>query len=319
VDRAKVARYGISVQDVQDVVQTAIGGNAVTQVLDGEKRFDVVVRLNASRRSTVEQIRNITVSTPDDQRIPLAQLAEVDTHRGASFVYREGNHRFIAIKFGVRDRDLGGAVQEAQKRVQAAVSLPNGYYTVWGGEFESMQRAGARLMMITPITLLMIFMVLYLLFNNVSRALIVMMSVPMSLSGAIFALYLAHFHLSVSAAVGMIALFGVAVQNGVIMVSYFDHLRQDQSMQFQDAILAGARTRLRPVLMTALLATIGLVPAALSTGIGSDTQKPIAIVIIGGLIYGVTTGTLFVLPVLYSLVAKPHARTAPMVEVLEAQ
>jgi cobalt-zinc-cadmium resistance protein CzcA len=305
VNRIKAARYGIAVQDVEDVVQTAIGGNAVTQVLDGEKKFDVVARLKPDTRSTVTQIRNIAVSTPDGQRIPLAQVADITLKRGASFIYREGNHRFIAIKFGVRGRDLGGAIEEAQQKVKQAVTLPTGYYTVWGGEFESLQRAEARLMIITPITLLMIFLVLYTLFNNVGRAMIVMMSVPMALCGAIFALFFAHFHLSVSAAVGMIALFGVAVQNGVIMVSFFDHLRQFQGMEFRRAILEGAETRLRPVLMTALLATIGLVPAALSTGIGSDTQKPIAIVIIGGLMFGVFTGTLFLLPVLYSLVAKP--------------
>jgi len=318
IDRAKVARYGISVQDVQDVVQTAIGGNAVTQVLDGERRFDVVARLKPSDRSTVDEIKNIEVSTPDGQRIPLAQLADVKMVRGASFVYREANHRFIAIKFGVRGRDLGGAIEEAENKVRRDVSLPNGYSTVWGGEFESMQRAEARLMLIAPVTLLMIFMVLYILFNNVLRALIVMISVPMSLAGSIFALYFTGFHLSVSAAVGMIALFGVAVQNGVIMVSYFDHLRQDQSKGFHEAILEGARTRLRPVLMTALLATIGLVPAALSTGIGSDTQKPIAIVIIGGLMYGVMTGTLFVLPVLYSLVAKPMKRPLGTTDLADA-
>jgi cobalt-zinc-cadmium resistance protein CzcA len=305
VNRTKAARYGIAVQDVEDVVQTAIGGGAATQLLDGEKKFDVVARLKPDRRSTINQIRNIAVSTPDGQRIPLAQVADITLKRGAAFVYREGNHRFIAIKFSIRGRDLGGAIEEAQKKVNDAVKLPTGYYTVWGGEFESMQRAIARLEIITPITLAMIFLVLYLMFNNVSRPLIVMMSVPMSLCGAIFALYFSHFHLSVSAAVGMIALFGIAVQNGVIIVSSFDHLRDKQGLDFRPAILEGAVTRLRPVLMTAMLATFGLIPAALSKGIGSDTQKPIAIVIIGGMIVYVLIGTPFLLPVLYSLIAKP--------------
>jgi cobalt-zinc-cadmium resistance protein CzcA len=303
VDRDKIARYGLNVQDVQDVVETAIGGKTITQMLDGEKKFAIVARLTPENRRDVEQIKEITVSTPDGQRIPLAQLADIRTERGAAFIYREGNHRFIAIKFGVRGRDIGGAVIEAQRKVKDAVTLPSGYYTVWGGEFESMQRAGARLMIIVPITLLLIFLVLFMLFNTVSRAAIVMLNVPLALIGGVFALYLTHFHLSVAAAVGFIALFGVAVQNGVIMVSYFDHLRAT-GVGLQEAIVEGGVTRLRPVLMTAILASIGLVPAAISTGIGSDTQKPLAIVIIGGLI-SATILTLFVLPVLYALVARP--------------
>ena len=302
--RTRIARYGLNIQDVEDVVNTAIGGQAFTQLLDGERKFDVVARLQRANRSDVEQIRNINVSTPDDQRIPLAQLANVRLVRGAAFVYREANRRFIAIKFGVRGRDIGGAVREAQAKVQRAVPLPAGYYTVWGGEFESLQRAQARLMIIIPVTLLLIFMLLFLMFNTVSRSAIVMLNVPISLSGSIFALYITHFHLSVSAAVGFIALFGVAVQNGVIMISYIEHLRQ-QNIGLREAVLEGAVIRLRPVLMTALLASIGLIPAAVSTGIGSDVQKPLAIAIIGGLVADVLTGTLFVLPVLYSLVARP--------------
>ena len=304
INRNKVARYGLTIADVQDTVATAVGGQAFTQYLDGEKRFDVVVRLAPDSRRDVENIQNITVAMPDNTRIPLSQLATIRTERGASFIYREANKRFIAIKFGVRGRDIGGAVEEAQRKVKQAVTLPQGYYTTWGGEFESLQRASARLTIILPITLLLIFFVLYLLFNRVSRALIVMMNVPFSLSGAIFALYLTHFHLSVSAAVGMIALFGVAVQNGVIMVSYFDHLR-DQGENLMQSTLDGAETRLRPVLMTAMLASIGLIPAAISTGIGSDVQKPLAIAIIGGLFADVLMGTLFILPVLYALFARP--------------
>src|SRR5579862_8201584 len=308
-DRDKIARYGINIQDVDDVVGTAIGGAAVTQILDGEKRFDVVARLIPVAREDVDEIKNITVSTPEDQRIPLSQFASIRTVRGASFVYREGNHRFIAIKFGVRGRDIGGAVAEAQKRVQQGVSLPAGYYATWGGEFESMERAEARLMIIIPITLLMIFLVLFTLFGSVSRATIVMLNVPLALIGGIFALHFTHFHLSVSAAVGFIALFGVAVQNGVIMVSYFGHLRA-QGMPLQEAVIEGGVMRLRPVLMTAILASIGLVPAAVSTGIGSDTQKPLAIVIIGGLV-SATILTLGVLPVLYQLFARSASTSVP--------
>lgn len=315
VDRDKVVRYGLQVQDVENVVN-AIGGSVVTQVLDGERRFDVSVRFPHEARDNIDAICNLGVDTPDGQHIPLAQLARIRVERGASFIYREANKRFIAIKYSVRGRDLGGAVEAAQHRVAEAVKLPPGYFTEWGGEYESLQRANKRLMVITPLTLLLIFVVLYALFGRVSRALIVMMNVPLSLSGAIVSLYLTGFHLSVSAAVGFIALFGVAVQNGVIMVSYFDHLRQEQGVAFLDAIREGAKTRLRPVLMTALLASIGLLPAALSTGIGSDVQKPLAIAIIGGLMADVLTGTIFVLPVLYALVARP--RPEPLTSLREA-
>jgi len=306
IDRAKVARYNCNVQDVQDVVATAIGGQAFTQLLEGEKRFDVVARLDREHRRDIEQIRNISVSTPDGFRIPLSQLASITVARGAAFIYREANRRFIAIKFGVRDRDIGGAVAEAQAKVKQEVKLTEGYYTVWGGEFENLQRAQARLMIIIPITMLLIFIVLYLLFQKVSCALIVMLNVPLSLSGAVFALYLTHFHLSVSAAVGFIALSGVAVQNGVIMVSYIDHMRA-QGIAVKDAVMEGAMIRLRPVLMTAILASIGLVPAAISTGIGSDTQKPLAIVIIGGLVTA-TILTLLALPVLYEITVRVQNR-----------
>lgn len=303
VDRDRLARYGLNAQDVDDVVSTAVGGQTVTQFLDGERHFDVVARLAKESRDSLERIREIRLSTADGQRVPLFQVADVSYKRGASFVYREANRRLIAIKFGVRGRDLGGAIAEAQKKVKEQVSLPAGYRTVWGGEFESMQRANARLAVIVPITFAIIFVVLYALFGNVSRPLIVMVNAPLSLSTAIITLYLTGFHLSVSAAVGFISLFGVAIQNGVIMVSYFDHLRKEQGIPFHEAIIDGAKTRLRPVMMTALLASIGLVPAALSTGIGSDVQKPIAIAIIGGMVEG-TIGTLFVLPVLYELIER---------------
>ena len=316
VDRARIARYGLNVQDVQDVVETAIGGKQITQMLEGEKKFGVVVRLNARiAPQDLDEIKNITVSTPDGQRIPLAQLADIRDERGAAFIYREANHRFIAIKFGVRGRDIGGAVVEAQQKVKQAVTLPSGYYLQWGGEFESMQRAGARLMIVLPITLALIFFTLYLLFNRFSRAAIVMLNVPLALIGGVFALYLTHFHLSVAAAVGFIALFGVAVQNGVIMVSHFDRLREEENVPLDEAVLEGSATRLRPVLMTAILASIGLVPAAISTGIGSDTQKPLAIVIIGGLI-SATALTLFALPVLYALVARRDPQPESVLDVI---
>ena len=301
-DRAKIARYGLNISDVENVVQTAIGSTAVTQVVEGERLFDVVARLTPQSRNNVDAIRNIQVSTPTGQLIPLSQVADIKVTSGAAFIYREAHQRYIAIKFGVRGRDLGGAVADAQKRVAQAVPLPAGYYTVWGGEFQNLERAQARLEIIIPITLLLIFLILYMLFGHVSRALLVMLNVPLSLIGGIFALYVTQFHLSVSAAVGFIALFGVVVQNGVMMVSEFDHLRA-QGWGLVDAVVEGSVIRLRPVLMTAILASIGLVPAAISTGIGSDVQKPLAIVIIGGL-FSATILTLGLLPLLYVAVAR---------------
>lgn len=312
VDRNKIARYGINIQDVQNVIGTAIGGTAVTQILEGEKKYDLVARLTPKSRQNIDAIRNIAVSTPDDERIPLSQLADIKVTHGAAFIYREANQRFIAIKFGVRGRDIGSTVAEAQAKVAKNVTLPEGYYTVWGGEFQSMQRAEARLAIIIPATLLIIFVILYFMFGQVSRATLVMLNVPLALIGGIFALYVTHFHLSVAAAVGFIALFGVVVQNGVIMVSHFDHLRAS-GIGLMEAVVEGAVTRLRPILMTAILAGVGLIPAAVSTGIGSDTQKPLAIVIIGGLI-SATVLTLIVLPLLYVLVtrrvAQPNAQYA---------
>jgi cobalt-zinc-cadmium resistance protein CzcA len=315
-DRAKLARYGLNIQDIQDIVTTAIGGNALTQMVEGERQFDIVARFARDSRHDINAIRGIRVSAPDGSRIPLSQLATVRAARGASFIYREANRRFIAIKFDVRGRDLGGAVAAAQAKVAQQVKLPRGYYTVWGGEFESMQRAQRRLAIIIPVTLFIMFLILFVLSNSLSRAFVVIQNVPLALIGGIFSLALTHFHLSVSAAVGFIALFGVSVQNGVIMVAYFDQLREE-GRTIDQAILEGAETRLRPVLMTALLAMIGLVPAALSTGIGSDTQKPIAIVIIGGLLIE-TILTLYSLPIRYKLFCRAPlaAATEEMRELL---
>ena len=307
-DREKIARYGLNISDVQNVVQTAIGVNAVTQVVEGEKLFDVVARLTPESRDNVEEIRNIQISTPDGQFIPLSQVAAVNYTSGAAFIYREAHQRYIAIKFGARGRALGDVVADAQKQVQEKVKLPSGYYTEWGGEFQSLQRATARMAIIVPATLLLIFIMLFLLFGRASRALLVMVTVPLALIGGIIALYITQFHLSVSAAVGFIALFGIAVQNGVIMMSYFEQLRKE-GVEERESIVEGAIVRLRPVLMTAILASIGLIPAAISTGIGSDVQKPLAIVIIGGLCTQPIL-TLFVLPVMYSILARPRAQAA---------
>jgi heavy metal efflux system protein len=308
VDRAKCARYGLNTSDVQDAVQTQIGGQEFTTLLDGEKRFGVRIGLRPDLANNINKIREVQLDTPDGYRVPLAMVANIRDARGASFVYREAGRRYIAIKFGVRDRDIGGAVAEAQHRVKTEVHLPENYNVVFSGEFESMQRAGRRLAIIIPITFAIVCLILYLLFGRISRTFIVMMNVPIAVSGGIFLLYLAGDHLSVSAAVGFIALFGVAVQNAVIKVAQIDHLYL-RGETLSEAVLDGAASRMRPILMTATLATIGLVPAALSNGIGSDVQKPLAIAIIGGMITDVMIGTLFVLPVLYLLIARKYPAT----------
>ena len=305
VNRDKCARYGLNTSDIQDAVQTQIGGQEFTTLLDGEKRFGVRVGLKQDLADNINKIRDVQVDTPDGYRVPLAMVTDIKDTRGASFIYREGGRRYIAIKFGVRDRDIGGAVAEAQKKVAQQVKLPPNYNVVFGGEFESMQRAGARLAIIVPITFLIVCTILYVLFGRVSRTFMVMMNIPIAVSGGIFLLYVLGHHLSVSAAVGFIALFGVAVQNAVIAVAQIDHLCLTGENTFE-SVIDGATSRLRPILMTAALAAFGLIPAAISTGIGSDVQKPLAVAIIGGMVTDVMIGTLFVLPVLYYLMAERY-------------
>jgi heavy metal efflux system protein len=309
INRAKCARYGLNTSDVQDAVQTQIGGQEFTTLLDGEKRFGVRVGLRPDAANDIQKIRMVQLDTPDGYRIPLGMVTDINDTRGASFVYREAGKRFIALKFGVRGRDIGGAVAEAQAAVKSKVSLPRNYQAVFSGEFESMQRANKRLTIIIPITIAIVCLILFFLFGRASRVFIVMMNVPIAVSGGVFLLYLAGHHLSVSAAVGFIALFGVAVQNAVIKVSQIDQLYREGESLF-DSVLDGAASRLRPILMTAMLATIGLVPAAISNGIGSDVQKPLAVAIIGGMVTDVLIGTLFVLPVVYMLIAKKYPPTA---------
>jgi cobalt-zinc-cadmium resistance protein CzcA len=304
VDRRKCARFGLNTSDVQDAVQTQIGGQEFTTLLDGEKRFGVRVGLRPGAVTNINKIRNVQIDTPEGFRIPLSMVTDVKDTRGASFVYREGGRRYIAIKFGVRGRDIGGAVEEAQKSVARDVKLPPNTYVVFGGEFENMQRAAARLAIIVPVTFAIVCFILGALFRRFSRTMIVILTVPIAISGSIFLLYITGKHMSVSAAVGFIALFGVSVQNAVIQVSQIDHLAALGEGLF-DSVLEGAVSRFRAILMTAMLATIGLVPAAISSGIGSDVQKPLAIAIIGGMITALV-GTLYVVPVLYLLIAERY-------------
>jgi len=297
IDRAQAARYGLNVSDVQDAVETAIGGKAVTQVLQGERRFDLVVRYQAPYRDTKEAIEHIRLLAPTGERVSLAQLTKIDTLDGALEIYREANSRYVAIKYSVRGRDLGSTVEEAMAKVQSQVKLPEGYTLDWAGEYESQKRSQRRLMFVLPITLLIIYVILYTMFGSPKWALLVLANVGMAPLGGLLALLLTGEHLSVSSGVGFLALFGVSVQTGVIMVEYINHLRAAGS-SIADAAVHGAVLRLRPIMMTMLVAILGLLPAALSKGIGSDSQRPFAIVIVGGLLAALLL-SIYLLPTLY--------------------
>src|SRR5690348_5785198 len=298
IDRAKIARYGINVSNVEDVIAMAVGGKAATQILEGERRFDVTVRLTAVTRDSVGAIEDITVLSPNGGRIPLAELAEIKVNQGASRIGREDNMRRIAIKCNLIGRDQGSFVAEAQKKVAQQVQLAPGYNIVWSGQFENQQRAMKRLSFIVPVSLILIFLLLFWTFQSVKHASLIVMNVPFALIGGLVALLLTGIHLSVSAAVGFVALFGIAVQNGVILLSKINLLRRE-GLPLHEAVLQGSISRLRPVVMTALVAMLGLLPAALSTSVGSEAVKPFATVIIGGLMTA-TLLTLTMLPALYS-------------------
>jgi heavy metal efflux system protein len=297
VDRERAARYQINVADVQDAIQTAVGGNAVSQVLQGERKFDLVMRYQAPYRDTKEAIENIRLLAPTGERVSLAQLSKIDVSDGASEIYREANSRYVAIKYSVRGRDLGSTVEEAIKKVKEKVKLPTGYSVKYAGEYESQQRSQKRMAIVLPITILLIFVILYTMFSSFKWALLILGNVAMAGIGGIFALYISHTNLSVSSLVGMLALFGVSVQTGVIMLEYINQLRA-RGHSIEDSAVEGAVLRLRPIMMTMLVATLGLLPAALSTGIGSDSQRPFAIVIVGGLIAALIM-SIFLLPTLY--------------------
>jgi cobalt-zinc-cadmium resistance protein CzcA len=303
VDRRKAARYQINVADVQDAVQTAVGGSAVTQVLHGEQRYDLVVRYLAPYRDTREAIANIRLLSPSGERVSLAQLCNISVSDGASEIYREGNARYVAIKYSVRGRDLGSTVEDAIKTVHEKVTLPPGYTINWAGEYESAKRANKRLAVIVPVTVSAIFFLLYSAFNSSKWASLVMLTVVLAPIGGLFALYATGTHFSVSSGVGFLALFGVAVETGVIMVEYINQLRS-RGHSVVDAAVEGAVLRLRPMMMTTLVATLGLLPAATSRGIGSDSQRPFAIVIVGGL-SATLVMSIFLLPAVYVWIARP--------------
>jgi cobalt-zinc-cadmium resistance protein CzcA len=302
VDRNLASRYQINVADVQDAVQTAVGGTALTQVLQDEQRYDLVMRYQPQYRNTKEAIENIRMLAPTGERVSLAQLCKIEERDGASEIYREGNQRYIAIKYSVRGRDLGSAVEESIKRVSAQVQLPRGYHIDWEGEYESEKRAEERLFVVVPLTILMIFLILYAMFRSFKWALLILANVTLAPVGGLLALLITGTHFSVSSGVGFLALFGVSVQTGVIMLEYINQLRAG-GHSIENSAIGGAVLRLRPIMMTMLVATFGLLPAALSHAIGSDSQRPFAIVIVGGLISDLAM-SIFLLPTLYVWVAR---------------
>jgi heavy metal efflux system protein len=297
IDRAAIGRYGLAVSDVQMVVATAIGGQAATQVLEGERTFDLVVRLNPASVSDLESIRNIPIFGPNGQRITLGSVASVEMRAGLNIIDREENERRTAVKMSVRDRDLGSVVAEAQQKVSARVRLPAGYRLVWTGSFENEKRAEKRLAIVVPITISAIFFLLFIAFHSGRFAVLIVLTVPFAAAGGIMALPLFGLNMSVAAMVGFVALFGVSIQNSVILVSRIRELRRE-GLTIMDSIREGAASRVRPMVMTALMAMLGLLPMALSRGVGAETARPFAVVIIGGLITG-TVLTLFILPLLF--------------------
>jgi cobalt-zinc-cadmium resistance protein CzcA len=297
VDRQAAARFGINVADVQDAVQTAVGGFPVSQVLQGEAVYNLTVRYQRAYRDTKEAIQDIRLLAPSGERVSLAQLTKVQVKDGAYDIYREKNSRYVAVRFSVRDRDLGSTVQEAISKINQNVKLPRGYHLEWAGEYESEKRAEARLLVIVPLTILIIFIILYTMFRSAKWALLILVTVAMARVGGLVALLITGTFFSVSSGVGFLALFGVSVQTGVIMLEYINQLRA-RGHSIVDAAVEGAVLRLRPIMMTMLVATFGLLPAAFSHAIGSDSQRPFAIVIVGGLIADLVM-SIFILPTLY--------------------
>ncbi len=289
IDRAKAARYGLNTGDVNTVVQAALGGTQATTVYEGDRQFALTVRLSPEYRKDIESVGRIKVgyqtATGDTAYIPLNELATISLDTGASYIYHEKNQRFVPVKFSVRGRDLGSTVAEAQERIARKVTLPEGYRMVWAGEFEELQLAKKRLELILPVAIAIILVLLYTLFSSMRDSLLAMAAIPFSIAGGIIALYVTGLHLSVSAAIGFVSLFGVSVMNGILVITYYNHLVVE-GMQPLDAMFNAAEQRMRPMLMTALSACIGLLPAALSTGIGSQVQRPLATVVVGGMLLG---------------------------------
>ena len=302
-DRAKLARYGLNVSDINTLIGTAMGGQAATQVIQGERQFDMIVRMQEPYRSDENAIRNLLIATPDGQYLPLGQFCDIKVDSGASFIYRESNSRYIGVQFSVEGRDLAGAVGDARKRVEDAIKLPIGYKFDWGGEYKEYLASQAQMKIILPLTVMLILTILFALYGNFKFPLIIFLSVLVTEPvGGLLALRLTHTNFSVSSMLGFVALMGVAVQTSVILYSFINKLRLE-GKDIATATLEASVLRLRPIMMTALVACFGLLPAAMSTGIGSDSQKPFAIVIVGGLASRLLL-SIFLAPVLYALVAR---------------
>jgi cobalt-zinc-cadmium resistance protein CzcA len=303
IDRARISRYGLNVADVQEVIETAIGGKAATEIIEGQVRVEVVVRFLEERRNSPEAIGNILVATPAGGSVPLAELAEINETEGPLQVSRDNGRRRIVVEFNVKGRDTGGVVADGQRLLSSRLSLPPGYYTAWGGTFENQERAMKRLLLIVPVTLILIYLLLFMTFGSLRYATLIMLNLPLALAGGILGLLITGQYLSVPAAVGFIALFGVAVLNGVVLVSQINQLRQE-GLPLEEAVPRGCERRLRPVLMTALVAILGLIPLLFASGPGSEVQRPLAVVVVFGL-FTSTLLTLIVLPVLYQRFAEP--------------
>ncbi len=302
-DREKIARYGLNVNDINTLIETAMGGTAATQVIQGEEQFDLVVRMEEQYRNNADAIRSLLITTPDGQHLPLSQFADIHVESGASMIYREANSRYIGVQFAVEGRDLAGAVGEARQRVAEKVRLPVGYKFDWGGEYKDYLASMAQIRVIGPLTVVLILLILFALYGNMKFPVIIFFSVLVTEPvGGLLALWFTHTNFSVSSLLGFIALMGVAVQTSVILYSFINKLR----IEGRDILAAthdAALLRLRPIMMTALVACFGMLPAAMSTGVGSDSQKPFAIVIVGGLISRLLL-SVFLAPVLYALVAR---------------
>ncbi|HWU40280.1 MAG TPA: efflux RND transporter permease subunit, partial [Candidatus Acidoferrum sp.] len=314
VDRKQAARFQINVADAQDAIETAVGGKALTQVLKGEERYDLVMRYLPPYRDTKETLEKIRLLSPSGERVSLAQLCQVEMQDGANQIYREGNRRYVAVKFSVRGRDLGSTVEEAIEKVNKQVKLPPGYSIKWMGEYESQKRAEYRLLFIVPLTIFLIFMIIYGAFGSAKWACLHMVNVAVARIGGLLALLVTGTFFSVSSGVGFLALFGCSVQTGVVMVEYINQLRA-RGFSIAEAAIEGATRRLRPIMMTMLVATLGLLPAAMSHAIGSDSQRPFAIVIVGGLIADLFM-SIFLLPTFYVWWARP-SDPLPKAEELE--
>jgi cobalt-zinc-cadmium resistance protein CzcA len=316
VDRERAARYGLNAGDINSVIQAALGGTAATTLLEADRQFGVTVRLAPQYRNEIDQVRNVKVAYQAaagiNAYIPLSELANISLDTGASYIYHERNERYIPIKFSVRGRDLGSTVAEAQKRISQHVKLPNGYRIVWAGEFEELQQAKSRLAIIVPISLALILVLLYGLFNSLRDSLMALAGIPFAIGGGIFALYLFDLNFSISAAVGFVSLFGVSVMNGILIMTYYNEVKAS-GIGTTDAMFLAASQRMRPMLMTALSACIGLLPAAVSTGIGSQVQRPLATVVVGGMFIGPII-LLILVPALQTLILDRQFDSQPPVE-----